>query len=89
MLIPHDLKATSSLSTDSLPKDIIVATRTAIGTVRASMKGRLRLNTDIIAEISNLLSIIRLSSSISLSSRNTKVRTSNETRNGFVFSLSM
>lgn len=87
MFIPHDLKAISSLSTESLPNDIMEASKIAIGIVSARMNGRLKLKMEIIVIISRCFSIIRFNRSIILSSNITKVVTMSEITNGLKFSF--
>ena len=62
--MPQDLKAINSLSTESLPKDIIDASNIAIGIVSARMKGKLNPKIDTIVKTSRCFSIIRFKRSI-------------------------
>lgn len=89
MFIPQDLKAISSLSTESLPNDIIEASSIAIGMVSAKMNGRLNPKIEIIVRKSRCFSMIRFKRSIILSSNITKVVTISETTNGLKFSFKM
>jgi hypothetical protein len=89
ILIPQDLKATSSLSTERRPNDIIEANKTDIGTVSAKINGRLNPKIFTTVKKSRCFSMMRFRRSIILSKSMTNVVTISDTINGLKFSFKM
>ena len=87
--MPLALKAVISLSDESRPKAMMVATSTAIGIASASMKGKLNTKICVVVQMSRCFVIMRLSRSSTLSSSIMKVITMTERTKGPACSLRM